>query len=85
MKVRTSLKKICEKCKIVKRGRKVYVRCDANPRHKQRQGFSTLAAAAVMQVQRTPAVGQFLVPPTSVFTDMLVVSEAGEASDVDGT
>jgi large subunit ribosomal protein L36 len=37
MKVRTSVKKICDKCKIVRRKRVVRVLCD-NPRHKQRQG-----------------------------------------------
>jgi len=37
MKVKTSVKKICKKCKIIKRKGKVRVLCD-NPRHKQRQG-----------------------------------------------
>ncbi|MDD5073004.1 MAG: 50S ribosomal protein L36 [Candidatus Omnitrophica bacterium] len=37
MKVRSSIKKICEKCKIVKRRGIIYVIC-ANPKHKQRQG-----------------------------------------------
>jgi len=37
MKVRSSVKRICEQCKIVRRKRKVYVIC-TNPRHKQRQG-----------------------------------------------
>lgn len=37
MKVRTSVKKICQKCKIIKRGRTIRVIC-TNPRHKQRQG-----------------------------------------------
>ena len=37
MKVRTSVKKLCEKCKIVRRGGVVRVIC-SNPRHKQRQG-----------------------------------------------
>ena len=38
MKVRPSVKKICEKCKIIKRkGKKVMVICE-NPKHKQRQG-----------------------------------------------
>jgi large subunit ribosomal protein L36 len=37
MKVRASVKKICEKCKIVKRKGVVRVICD-NPKHKQRQG-----------------------------------------------
>ncbi|MBI1312592.1 50S ribosomal protein L36 [bacterium] len=38
MKVRSSIKRICEQCKIVRRGGKVYVICPANPKHKQRQG-----------------------------------------------
>ena len=35
MKVRPSVKKICEKCKIVKRRGVLRIICD-NPRHKQR-------------------------------------------------
>jgi large subunit ribosomal protein L36 len=38
MKVRASVKRICENCKIVKRKGVVRVICTANPRHKQRQG-----------------------------------------------
>ncbi|MBI5885659.1 MAG: 50S ribosomal protein L36 [Deltaproteobacteria bacterium] len=37
MKVRSSVKKICVKCKIIKRNGVVRVVC-ANPKHKQRQG-----------------------------------------------
>lgn len=37
MKVRASVKKICEKCKVIRRKRIVRVICD-NARHKQRQG-----------------------------------------------
>ena len=37
MKVRASVKRICESCKIVRRRGVVYVVC-SNPRHKQRQG-----------------------------------------------
>lgn len=37
MKVRPSVKKICEKCKIVRRYRRIIVIC-INPKHKQRQG-----------------------------------------------
>ncbi|MDI6640751.1 MAG: 50S ribosomal protein L36 [Elusimicrobiota bacterium] len=37
MKVRASVKKICKKCKIVKRKNIVRVIC-SDPRHKQRQG-----------------------------------------------
>ncbi len=37
MKVRASVKKICEKCTIIRRKGVVRVVCE-NPRHKQRQG-----------------------------------------------
>ena len=37
MKVRASVKKICDKCKIIRRNGRVYVIC-TNPKHKQRQG-----------------------------------------------
>jgi large subunit ribosomal protein L36 len=37
MKVKASVKRICDKCKIVRRRGVVFVVC-SNPRHKQRQG-----------------------------------------------
>jgi large subunit ribosomal protein L36 len=37
MKVRPSVKQICEKCKVIRRHGRVMVICE-NPRHKQRQG-----------------------------------------------
>jgi len=37
MKVRASVRRMCEKCKIVRRRGVVFVVC-ADPRHKQRQG-----------------------------------------------
>ena len=37
MKVRASVKKICDKCKVIKRKGVVRIICPANPRHKQRQ------------------------------------------------
>lgn len=37
MKVRSSVKRMCERCKVVRRKRTVRVIC-SNPRHKQRQG-----------------------------------------------
>ena len=37
MKVRPSVKPMCEKCKIIKRKGRIMVICD-NPKHKQRQG-----------------------------------------------
>ena len=37
MKVRSSVKEICDKCRIIKRKGVVRVIC-SNPKHKQRQG-----------------------------------------------
>nr|YP_010443737.1 ribosomal protein L36 [Vacuolaria virescens]UTE94624.1 ribosomal protein L36 [Vacuolaria virescens] len=37
MKVRPSVRKICGKCRIIRRYRTVMVICE-NPKHKQRQG-----------------------------------------------
>ena len=37
MKVRPSVKKICDKCREIKRAGKIRVIC-TNPKHKQRQG-----------------------------------------------
>ena len=37
MKVRSSVKPICEKCKVIKRKGSVRIICE-NPKHKQRQG-----------------------------------------------
>ncbi|MCP4035721.1 MAG: 50S ribosomal protein L36 [bacterium] len=37
MKVRTSVKRICDKCRVIRRKRVVRVICE-NKRHKQRQG-----------------------------------------------
>jgi large subunit ribosomal protein L36 len=37
MKVRASIRKMCDKCRIVKRRGVLRVLCE-NPRHKQRQG-----------------------------------------------
>ncbi|HAH19746.1 MAG TPA: 50S ribosomal protein L36 [Candidatus Omnitrophica bacterium] len=37
MKVKSSVKRICDRCKIIKRCKVVRVIC-TNPKHKQRQG-----------------------------------------------
>ncbi len=37
MKVRSSVKKMCEKCKVIRRHGRVIVICE-NVKHKQRQG-----------------------------------------------
>lgn len=38
MKVRASVKKICDNCKVIRRKGVVRVICKKNARHKQRQG-----------------------------------------------
>lgn len=38
MKVRSAVRKMCLHCRSVKRKGKVYILCNVNPRHKQRQG-----------------------------------------------
>ena len=38
MKVRASVKKMCNQCRIIKRKGVVRVICSADPKHKQRQG-----------------------------------------------
>jgi large subunit ribosomal protein L36 len=38
MKVRTSVKTMCEHCRVIRRKGVVRVICKKNPRHKQRQG-----------------------------------------------
>ncbi|WVO23680.1 50S ribosomal protein L36 [Cryptococcus decagattii] len=38
MKVRSSVKKFCDGCLVVRRKGRIYVICSKNPKHKQRQG-----------------------------------------------
>ena len=38
MKVRPSVKKMCERCKLIRRHGVVMVICSKDPTHKQRQG-----------------------------------------------
>jgi len=37
MKVRASVKKICDNCRLIRRRKRIMVVC-SNPKHKQRQG-----------------------------------------------
>ena len=37
MKVRTSVKRMCDKCKVIKRNGIIRIICE-NPKHKQKQG-----------------------------------------------
>ncbi|MEB3272984.1 MAG: 50S ribosomal protein L36 [Prochlorothrix sp.] len=38
MKVRASVRKMCDKCRVIRRRGRVMVICSVNPKHKQRQG-----------------------------------------------
>ena len=40
MKVRPSVKPICDKCKVIKRDGKVMIICSKYPKHKQKQGWN---------------------------------------------
>jgi len=51
MKVKPSVKKICDKCRVIRRHGRVMVICE-NPRHKQRQGWRTTAPSALRRVSR---------------------------------
>jgi ribosomal protein L36 len=42
MKVKSSIRRMCGFCQIIRRGKILFVRCQRNNRHKQRQGFHTL-------------------------------------------
>jgi ribosomal protein L36 len=43
LKVRSAIKKMCEHCQIIKRGKKLRVNCTRSPKHRQRQGMHTFA------------------------------------------
>ena len=49
MKVRTSIKRLCEACRFVKRRGRLYVVCTKVPKHKQRQGLVTETSPATIQ------------------------------------
>ncbi|XP_006650780.1 uncharacterized protein LOC102703108 [Oryza brachyantha] len=76
MKVRASVKRLCAYCKVVKRRGIVFIHCKANAKHKQRQGFSTLAEAAAA------AAGGHHPPPALANTSPAVAAAVAEASKV---
>lgn len=43
MKVRSSIKAMCKHCYVVRRGKSRFVYCKMTPKHKQRQGYHTMA------------------------------------------
>jgi len=52
MKVRASVKKMCDKCRVIRRHGRVMVIC-TNPKHKQRQGFATAVLAGLSANERS--------------------------------
>ncbi|CAL0325698.1 unnamed protein product [Lupinus luteus] len=68
MKVRSSVKKMCEFCRTVKRRGRVFVLCTANPKHKQRQGMSTFANqhSSIPLSSEISSVKQEIVPTHSL-------------------
>ena len=55
MKVVSSVRKRCKDCRIVRRGKKIFVKCFTFPKHKQRQGqnFCTYSPLSAFQ---TPVI-----------------------------
>ena len=46
MKTKSSIKRMCRECRIVRRRGRLFVVCTASKKHKQRQGFHTLATSS---------------------------------------
>jgi len=59
MKVKGSLRRLCDHCKIVRRGKSLYVICSEVPRHKQRQGFHTLVGSVGEDYAKRDVVSNF--------------------------
>ena len=57
MKVVSSIKPICKDCYLVRRGKVLYMRCKSSPRHKRRQGFSTMMARPEVEQAHSPSCG----------------------------
>lgn len=51
MKVKPSVKKICDKCRVIRRHGRVMIICD-NPRHKQRQADAHLLSQITRDAQQ---------------------------------
>ena len=64
-------------CKVVKRRGIVFIQCTANPKHKQRQGFSTIAeAAAAASCLPTPP------PPASTSASAAAFAAASASGSI---
>ena len=64
MRVRSAVRRLCKDCRIVKRRKRIYVTCKRNPRHKQRQGFSTIVQQPKELVPTTTLIN-FTLPTTT--------------------
>ncbi|XP_020227842.1 uncharacterized protein LOC109809031 [Cajanus cajan] len=73
MKVRSSVKKMCEFCQIVKRRGRIYVLCSANPKHKQRQGMATFASEGTSNpVSLETSSYKMVMKPTNILQPGLI-------------
>ncbi|TKY54851.1 50S ribosomal protein L36 [Spatholobus suberectus] len=74
MKVRSSVKKMCEFCQIVKRRGRIYVICSSNPKHKQRQGMATFASEGPSHPvsSETTSCKMVIKPPTHILRPGLI-------------
>ena len=85
MKVRSSIKTFCKFCSVVRRGKKLYVYCTDNPKHKQRQGFHSFATDSTCECdcvsntdvsKNANAYLNFFMKPTETFlADKVVPSQ----------
>lgn len=70
---------MCSSCRIVKRGKKVFVVCKENPKHKQRQGFATLVTPMEHQGAAVLAQPLALASPPSEFTAAVLALDTASA------
>jgi small subunit ribosomal protein S13 len=81
MKVRASVRPMCEKCKVIRRRGTVLVIC-SNPRHKQRQGSDMARIAGVnIPLNKRIEVGLTYVHGIGRSTARKIVSETGVDSN----
>ena len=65
MRVRSSVRKLCEACRVVRRKGTVFVVCDKSPKHKQRQGVHAAAASAAKLGGVAATAARELLPPAA--------------------
>src|SRR4029079_5979659 len=76
VKVKPSVKPICDKCKVIRRHGRVMVICD-NPRHKQRQGCATGSTPAAGAAHTTEHTITIVIAPHRDTGEVTPGSEAG--------